>query len=385
MATEPAKEYPAEIVRGTFFEHDILLKDVHVAFRTDPDGYARHLRPYRVNQLIAEFDRQALGVLLLSMRADGSLWCIDGQHRIEVCNHFGIETMDALVYIDLTLEDEARLYRKFGDYLKQTALDRYFAGIAEKKPDYLAINRILSNLGLHVPNALGGGAGSIDAVDAMIRVAKTYSLGILKDTLTLLNDAFGDTHRAYRAICLLGTAAFLTRYQDHHLYNRKLLVQRLARLGVGTMEEQTFNVKKAKLTPEANAAWGMALLAVHNQRLDDSRTLPEWIKRHISEKSASSLRSNLAKVNAAMTPEQKSERVKKGWSTRPPENRTEAATRAVVTRIGYSPRSIVCPLCNAAAGSPCRTTGNGWTTQLHKVRKEQAQLLAQREQLNGGK
>ena len=369
--------YPVEVVRGTFFEHDMAIKDMFVHFRTEPGGYARPLRQWRVDYLITNFDRQSLGVLLLSLRQDGKLAIIDGHHRVRAAEFYGLQTMDALVYIDLTLEDEARLYRKFGDYLKQTALDRYHAGVAEKLPEYIAIQGILGNLGLHVPNALTKTNHTVCAVDALIKVAKTYGPDNLGNTLSLLNDAWDGHHLAFRSSVIQGAAMFQARFADKKAYNRKRLVDRLNRDGIHAVEQRAENIKNASMASNPNAAWGMAFLAYHDKLIPEARQLGDWPRRHVSEQLKAQLSTNLREINAAVTPAQRTARIKKALATKTPEARSAAAVKSAKTRFGYTPRSVPCPVCYAEAGSVCLSKTGGIIPQYHNVRRDAAKAWAE--------
>ena len=368
MAVEPDKVYPQDIVRGTFFEHDLSIANMFVHFRTEPGGYARPLRPWRVNKLVSDFDRQALGVILLSMRANGSLAAIDGQHRIEAAKRLGITTLDALVFIDLSLEDEARLYRKFGDYLKQTPLDKYHAGVTERLPEYLAIQRILGNLGLHVPQVLGAGMHGIDAVDSLIKVATIYRPEGLQTALGLLQDAWNNEQRSYRAITIQGTAMFLARFQDNPNFNRKRLVARMARLGISTVERQAYIIRDANIAPNPNSGWGQALLQIHNKGMAPGQELGEWQRRLVSESVAAQSAANLQKSRAAMTPEERTAAAKKAAQTLGPDKLKEKAVRAGRTRHSSQPRDVPCPYCYSGVGYRCMTSDKQPANTYHQAR-----------------
>lgn len=377
MAPEPSKEYPNDVVRGTFFEHDVPIEHMFVHFRTEPYGYARPLRQWRVNQLIATFERAALGVLLLSMRNDGSYAILDGHHRMQAAKHHGLASLDAFVYIDLTLEQEAHLYRKFGEYLKQTALDRYHAGVAERMPEYLGIQRVLTSLGLHVPQTLGPSYTGVVAVDALIRVATVYGLPILTDSLALLQKAFQPEARAYRGMCINGTAAFLARFQTNPDYRENRLIQRLAREGISKIERQAGTIKEANMASNPNAAWGMALLKLHDKH-PCPKPLGDWPTRHYTEQAIKSLAANLKRVQDAMTPEQKSENAKRAARNMGAAALSAKALQASNTRRGYSVRAVACPHCMAAAGDPCQSSGYATMTTYHAKRK-----VAAKEHANG--
>jgi len=375
MATQPSQEYPAEVVRGTFFEHDVPVSKMFVHFRTQPDGYARPLSVRRLNKLIAEFDRQALGVALLSMRNDGTFAIIDAQHRWEACKFLAIPTMDALVYIDLSLEDEARLYRKFGDYLKQTPLDKYHAALAEKVPEYLFVQRTLSDRGLIVPVTPSDSNNMVVAVDALLNVCRTYGHDIFTETIDLLHNAWDGEHRAFRGLLIQGTAAFLARYRSSKKYKPNRLISRMQSQGLSNIERRAALLREANLTLP-NAAWGQALLFVHDHNVKDDLRLGAWPARHISETQAAKYAQNMRDINAAKTPEQKKAAAQKANASMTPEQRSQRTFKGLRKRLGYHYRDVVCPTCNAMVSDPCITESGQVFYTYHASRRELAKTNA---------
>jgi hypothetical protein len=351
------KEYPAEVVRGTFFEHDVPLSNVFVHFRMQPNGYARPVRPNRVKELVAKWDRQAVGVLLLSLRPDGKMAVIDGSHRVAAAMEVGVETMDALVYIDLSIEEEAKLYRQFGDYLNQSALDKFHAGLTEGIRQYQEISAILVRQGLHIPNTLGSTNGAIDAVDALINISTTYGNQMLQDTLALLCDAWGDNHRNFRSMILRGTAAFLIRFQTNPNYTRKRLIRRMQRNGMPQLERMTMSIREGSMSSNSHTAWGQALLALHDSRSREGYDLGDWVKRHITEQNRESKRENLEKVRKNLTPEQKN----------------KMGVKAGATKRGFDIRAVACEFCGSPVGDPCVTFSGKPIKYYHLARREDAQ------------
>lgn len=321
------KQVPDEILHGTFFERDVPLDKMFVHFRDEPRGYARPLNPRRASKLAAEFDPKAIGILLLSMRADGSFAIIDGQHRREAAMQNGMKALDAYVYIDLSLEDEARLYRKFGDYLRQTARDRWFAAIAEKQPEAMAIQRLLGEFGLRVTNDAGK-TGGIAAVESIWRIAQKQGPHILRETLRTLSDAFAHEPIAYVGPSLVGMAMFLERFHANTRYKRSRLVDRLNRMGANKLEQQALHVYALE-HGDKGACYGKALLAIHDQGVKPEFRLGLWPERILNEAGRATATENL--LNKAMP-------------VAIEKRRAGAIERG---------KEATCRTCHAARGKPC--------------------------------
>lgn len=326
MARTP-KQVPNEVLHGTFFERNVPCDQMFIAGRAEQGGYARPLNERRAAKLAADFDPRAVGILLLSMRDDGRYAIIDGQHRREAAMRNGISALDAYVYIDLSVEDEARLYRKFGDYLRQTARDRWFAAIAEKQPEALAIQRMLAEFNLRIVNDARTQHG-VAAVQSIWRVAENWGPHILRETFRTLHDGFDGDPLGYVGPAIVGMAMFLDRFNANPKYSRKRLVERLQRAGAAKLEQQALHVLALEKGGVASA-YGKALLSMHDQGVKPEYRLGIWQERVLAPETAAMLREGLKK-NAVPVMLQK--------------RREGAINRALEVR---------CKSCHVAAGKRC--------------------------------
>lgn len=325
------KDVPDEVKHSTIFERGVPLKSMFVHFRTLDGGYARPLNIRRVNKLVSEWDSQAVGILLLSLRDNGLFANIDGQHRAEAARRVGIKALDAYVYIDLSLKDEARLYSKFGDYLKQTARDRYIAMLAEGKPEIVAINRILATRGLHVVPGGGQVQNGVQAIESVLAVAHMFGPTVLRATIDLLHDAWGSEPRAYVGTAVKGTAHFLARFGESGSYNRQRMIDRMQREGIAGVERRANNWLGIDRTSNVSA-WGKALMSLHDSGNVQFK-LGSWPERHLNEFTRTASRVNITNVN---------------------ERRRQATPDSDAKR-AYRERAfdVKCPTCRAPAGQQC--------------------------------
>lgn len=324
-----AKKLPRDVQLGTFFERNVPVASMFIDVRTEGGGYARPLSEKRAAKLAAEFDRRAVGVLLLSMRDDGRYAIIDGQHRADAALRAGVTELDAYVYIDLTIEDEARLYRQFGDYLKQSARDRYFAAIAERQPEALAIERLLKEYGLRVTNDSGQQHG-VAAVGAIWRVSETWGPHILRETFSLLVDAFDGDPLALVGPSIVGAAMFLDRFMTNPAYSRKRLITRLQRAGAAKLEQNALHVVALEHCSKMGA-YGKALLAMHDNGAKPENRLGEWPEHSLTPAHVEKLRVNIKKASDA-------------WLQKRKEGAINRASE------------IRCPVCGAGVGKRCHDT-----------------------------
>jgi hypothetical protein len=64
----------------------------------------------RLRKLTANFDPILLGEVLVSERADGKLYILDGQHRLRAAEQSGVPTVTCEIFTGLSKPDEARLF-----------------------------------------------------------------------------------------------------------------------------------------------------------------------------------------------------------------------------------------------------------------------------------
>lgn len=347
-----AAELPDEVKRDTIFVPSIPVSQMFVPYRDQPGGYARPTNTRRVQKLVDEFEPQAVGVLLVSMRepVEGSVEyaVIDGSHRLEAAIQHGMETLDCYVYIDLTVEEEARLYRKFGDYLKQTARDRYVAAQTEGEPETLAIDRILAEFGLKVSRVDGPDSG-IRGVSSLVRVAKEQGPHILRDSLDLIHAVFGTKEQAFGSTALQGTALFLERFGK--TYDRKRMIEAMGKAGLLGIRQKADAVKaSADKALSSQHAWGRALMALHNFGLPETskKRLGPWPDRLFNEASRAAVTKNLAEKAVPASIQQR---------------RIAASERAMSLQEGAT-----CPRCRAKTGARCKTQQGAPMAQVHPER-----------------
>jgi len=294
MNSKVIKPIPDEVRFATIMEPAWPISQMFVAERSSPNGYARPLNDRRVRYLMDDWDEQAIGTILLSMRNSGQAAIIDGRHRAYVASQKGRTTLPAYVYLDLSVEDEARLYRRFGETLSQTARDRYLAGLVEGDELTLSINAILTDLGMHVT---GGGQEpyGIQAVNALVFVTKLPNgFDVLSNSLLTLRDAFGPEPTAYVGKIIQGTAAFLLRYGNDPVFHRRYgqFVRKLAEQNVTGLIAKS-NTYKLGGDKSGNAV-GKSLLQIFNSGRGEK--LGEWKDRLYSPEQKRKMTTRLREV-----------------------------------------------------------------------------------------
>lgn len=164
MTRAEAQQVLRKMVTSATFEWLSLA-----AMKVDPRAQ-RLIRPTWVKRHVHVFDPNQIGVLCVSRRSDGTLWIIDGQHRVELLRAvgWGDQSLYCEVFSSLSIREEAALFLSRNDRLSVRSFDKFKAACTAEHGAETAIAKIVSACGLKI--AEGDGEGSVAAVTALRRV-----------------------------------------------------------------------------------------------------------------------------------------------------------------------------------------------------------------------
>lgn len=77
------------------------------------------LKEKRVAEIAADWDPSGVGTITVSRRHDGSLWVIDGMHRVAAARLLGETHLPAKLFVGLTLEGEALMFQRLWGWREQ--------------------------------------------------------------------------------------------------------------------------------------------------------------------------------------------------------------------------------------------------------------------------
>ena len=217
------------------------------AIQIDPD-YQRDLRHDLIDKIAREYDVVKAGPILVSRRKDGTLWAVDGQHRMIGAERAGETEVFANVVSGLTQEQEAalRLARndRRADSIYEKFRTRLVMGdeVAHRIVEIVRQNNADVNL---VPNATTG----INAVATLELLYGIDSTGTwLGRTLRAIREAFGDDHvspETCSASMLKAVCWFLAQHVDSREASYEEFVQRLGQYGPEDIRRKAVSHKAA--------------------------------------------------------------------------------------------------------------------------------------------
>ncbi|MFY9350510.1 MAG: DUF6551 family protein [Sphingobium sp.] len=135
--------------------------------------------------------------LVVSKRDDGSLWVIDGQHRLQAAKLRGdIPFLPCCVAIYGSVAAEAEMFVAMNRVRKaMNRLDDFHAAIASGDPEAIEIKGIIEGAGFIVSRKTGSQSwvpGEVAFTSAIAKVLRKHGAKVCTDALTTMAEAFPD-------------------------------------------------------------------------------------------------------------------------------------------------------------------------------------------------
>lgn len=180
----------------------------------------RQVNTHRVEQIVKDFDPEAIGVLTVSERMNGSrkYVVIDGQHRCAALVKMGWADQKVPCHVrgELSIAEEAGLFVKLNNTAKPKAYERFMKSVTAGDPEAMAIDKIVRSVGLKVSDQqVDGTLTAVQALEKIYRGDKFTggeSAHVLAGTLRLSTNAWGKTCGAVNANVIQGLALVLRKH-----------------------------------------------------------------------------------------------------------------------------------------------------------------------------
>ena len=251
-------------------EREARLKWVPIALMRVSPLSQRELNQARVDHIAATLDLEQLGTPTVNHR-DGWYWVIDGQHRIEALKQigYGDQQVQCWAYVGLTEQEEAERFLLLNDTLTVNALSKFRVGVQAGRPLECDIDRIVRAEGCMV--TYDKVPGAIGAVGTLRRIYLRSGGGVLRQTISLVRDAYGDA--GLEAAVLDGVGLFVHRHSSLDL---GAVVERLraARGGSHGLLGKAETIKRSTGN-QKNHCVAAAVVEIINQGRGGKK-LPTW-------------------------------------------------------------------------------------------------------------
>lgn len=232
-----------------------------------------HIRQGDVNKIADNLDMDAIGIIFVSRRDNGTYHVIDGLHRVSALRLAGgeNEVVTCRVFAGLTLAEEARMFRLLNTSTKPQTIDLFRVRVVEGEPNAVGITGMLEKHGWRVADTAGDGAFSaVASIERIWRQDKTAA----EHAVVTLTRAWGHSPMNLDGRILEGVGLLYLRYGS--AIDASDLTDRLARFpgGAGALLGKARGLREL-LNVTVPRALAEIVVELYNARRK-TRALPPW-------------------------------------------------------------------------------------------------------------
>lgn len=199
-------------------------------------SYQQPLVASRVAMIVAAFDPDALGPLLVSKRSNGLYFIFDGQHRFaalcELFKDWKNQAIPCLIYTDLSPKDEAGMFYFINGKRKAvTAFSLFRARMRAQEEVAIGISKIVHATGFPLTDTLGESLQCVAVLERIYRGFRTknalHGPDILHRALQVAASAWGTKEPFPYGEVFAGLGLLVDRYGetiDYDVLTQKLSV-----------------------------------------------------------------------------------------------------------------------------------------------------------------
>jgi hypothetical protein len=199
--------------------------------KVDPKAQ-RLLTPGWVKARVKDFAPDKVGYITVNRRVCGTLYIVDGQHRVALLKavKFGPK-VHAEMFDGLTQQEEARLFRARNDRRAIRKIDDFNIAVTAGDPQACDISAVAAELGLRIgKNQLDRCISSVDKLERIYEgggiASPAEGRAALRRTLAVLMDAWGTSPTSFAGPLVHGLGLVQLRY--HARLDQNALVAKLA-------------------------------------------------------------------------------------------------------------------------------------------------------------
>jgi hypothetical protein len=236
--------------------------------------YQRSLRHDLVEKIRKEWDIVKAGPILVSQRADGTLWCVDGQHRMIGAQLAGETEIFAHVVHGLTQEQEAGLRLARNDRRSDNMFEKFRTRLVMGDPKAHAIVGICHQFNL-VVNETASAYTGVNAIAALEILYDVDNGATLIKVLKALVDTYGQEAlfgRTVGSAMLKATAWFLDRHVANHEVKYAEFIARLKSTDADDIDRKA-RTSKAALGGALWINYYRAMVEIWNFRRSDNHKI----------------------------------------------------------------------------------------------------------------
>lgn len=231
--------------------------------------------------LAAELDLNKLGHPVLNHR-DGVYLILDGQHRIYAlkANGFdGVDVVECDVYENLNDAEMARMFLGLNTRRAVNPMSNFHIAVTGKMERETAILSVVESLHLKVGRAMDD--NTVGSVGTLAKIYDRWGVGILKQTLRTVQQAWGGSANSFQQSILEGLALIYSRYGSK--VGEMRMVESLGKATYGVRGILTRAASQRERTGNQKAQCvASTMVDIYNKSVKGPRSqfkLPSWWKQ----------------------------------------------------------------------------------------------------------
>jgi len=146
------------------------------------ESYQRTINS-RYVKIADQYDPLLFTPIRISKREDGTLWVVDGAHRVQAARRLRLDTIPAMIYEGLTVEEEKYMFaNQDKGEVRVSVLDKFRAGKNMKtRNEYVILNEILEEYRPHGLTEQPSKDGLyVRALHDLLKLAAENEVGIIR-------------------------------------------------------------------------------------------------------------------------------------------------------------------------------------------------------------
>jgi hypothetical protein len=208
-----------------FHEEWVSVADLQV----DPRIQRSALNGARVDRMVANYNRDAMGLVTVSDRGQNTLVIVDGWHRWETERRYSENTgkLYCRIFTGLSLPEEAQLFLDLNQTNKPLLVDKFRVRVQAQDAAAMAMAEILNMYQWKLdPRAADHHVNAVGAVERLYTMSQMRELepNLLQSTILVITRAWGHDRFGVQGPVLEGIGRVIGEYQQLDL---EMLVQKL--------------------------------------------------------------------------------------------------------------------------------------------------------------
>ena len=183
-----------------FIIENIKISDLRLDAR-----YQRDINDAVVEKIVGNFRRELFPPIIVGMRNDGALHIVDGQHRVASARRLGWAEVPCQIFESRGAEHEAEVFEMLQVERRPLSVaERWKARLTRGEPIAVAVTEIVKGCGLELT-----GRSVPTGIKSFTACEKAYNRGNLRETLTLLIQAWDYDQTGFRGVFVNGLSVTL--------------------------------------------------------------------------------------------------------------------------------------------------------------------------------